>query len=95
VIARIEKDASHERMKEHHVLVRGGIEVEAIVRRAFPAAKFRSERSVLGDPAIQIAEPILAPLPDLRMIFHDGILVDGKRKQEIGMKMLYAGFHSY
>ena len=80
-------------MEKDHVLVRGRVKIEAIVRRALPAAEFEGKRSVFGNPVVQIAKPMLPPLPDLRMIFHDGILIDGKREEEVGVKMQYAGFH--
>jgi hypothetical protein len=31
--------------------------------------------------------------PDFGMVFHHGVLIDGKRKKKVGVKLLYVGFH--
>ena len=61
--ARIEEDAPHERVEEHHVLVGRRIHVEAGVGGAPPGAETVDDRRlaailVRGDPLVQAVDPM-------------------------------------
>jgi hypothetical protein len=86
VISRIEKDTSHKRVKKDHVLIGRGVQIEAIIGRPFPAAEFH-KRSVVCNPRVEVAEPVLPPPPDFGMILYYSLLIDGEGEKEVRVKV--------
>jgi hypothetical protein len=97
-VTRIEEDSPYKRVEKDHVLIGDGGGIKSIMRTSTPPAKLTEypgvlRNGVLRHPRIQVLEPMLPPRPDLGMILHNGILIDGKRKKEIRVKVKYVNVH--